>query len=153
MHQTMQNEKTSPAAAFGERLRECRGTRRTIDLAPHVGKTQQTWNGWERGRTEPDLATLAELCRLFDVSADWLIGLSPVRRRASESGSAAVTAGANSPAIATNGGSASMQIGADAALSAHLMKQVEDLTAEKNRLLALVETLAAGGRANAASVQ
>ena len=127
---------SKPLSIFGVRLRECRGLRKTIELAPKVGKTQQTWNGWERGRTEPDFATLVRLCQLFDVSADYLLGLSQDKKPTMLS---AVTKGANSPALATSGGSAS--VGGDLALTAHLSKQVDDLTAEKNRLLGIIERL------------
>ncbi len=131
----MQNEKSTCPVAFGTRLRECRGIQRTNDLAARVGKTAQTWNGWERGRSEPDFATFVGLCQLFDVSADYLLGLSADRKPATLS---AITKGANSPALATSGGSA---VVGDPALTAHLMKQVDDLTAEKNRLLGIIETL------------
>lgn len=30
---------------------------------------------WEQGRTEPDVASIKKLCRIFDVSADYLLGL------------------------------------------------------------------------------
>ena len=132
----MQNEKNTVPLAFGVRLRECRGMNKTIDIAPKIGKSQQTWNGWERGRTEPDFATLVRLCQLFDVSADYLLGMSQDKKPATLS---AVTKGANSPALATSGGSA--VVSGDSALTAHLAKQVDDLTAEKNRLLGIIERL------------
>lgn len=131
----MQNEKSTSPVAFGVRLRECRGIQRTNDLAARVGKTAQTWNGWERGRSEPDFATFVGLCQLFDVSADYLLGMSADRKPAMLS---AITKGANSPALATSGGSAVVE---DAALTAHLQKQVDDLTAERNRLLGIIEAL------------
>ena len=119
----MQNEKNTVPLAFGVRLRECRGMNKTIDIAPKIGKSQQTWNGWERGRTEPDFATL-------------VLGMSQDKKPATLS---AVTKGANSPALATSGGSA--VVSGDSALTAHLAKQVDDLTAEKNRLLGIIERL------------
>ena len=30
---------------------------------------------WEQGRTEPDIKTIVKLCKIFDVSADYLLGL------------------------------------------------------------------------------
>ncbi len=30
---------------------------------------------WEQGRTEPDINTIKKLCKIFDVSADYLLGL------------------------------------------------------------------------------
>lgn len=132
----MQNENNSAPMVFGVRLRELRGIEKTLDLANKIGISYQTWNGWERGRTEPNFATLVMLCQLFDVSADYLLGLSQDKKPATLS---AVTKGANSPALATSGGSA--YVGGDSALAAHLAKQVDDLTAEKNRLLGIIERL------------
>lgn len=31
---------------------------------------------WEQGRTEPDIASIKKLCKIFDVSADYLLGLT-----------------------------------------------------------------------------
>ncbi len=31
---------------------------------------------YEQGRTEPNIATLVQLCAIFDVSADFLLGLT-----------------------------------------------------------------------------
>ena len=30
---------------------------------------------WEQGRTEPDIERIKKLCEIFDVSADYLLGL------------------------------------------------------------------------------
>lgn len=30
---------------------------------------------WEQGRTEPDINSIKKLCKIFDVSADYLLGL------------------------------------------------------------------------------
>lgn len=30
---------------------------------------------WEQGRTEPDIKSIKKLCKIFDVSADYLLGL------------------------------------------------------------------------------
>lgn len=32
------------------------------------------------GKTEPSLTTIVKLCEMFDVSADWLLGLTEVRK-------------------------------------------------------------------------
>lgn len=31
---------------------------------------------WEQGRTQPDIENIKKLCNIFDVSADYLIGLT-----------------------------------------------------------------------------
>ncbi len=62
---------------FNERLKKVRLER------GYTQKTMYTFlnispNGyasWEQGRTEPDIATLKKLCKILNVSADYLIGL------------------------------------------------------------------------------
>ena len=137
------DEKDTNPIAFGLRLRECRGIQRTTDLAGRVGKTAQTWNGWERGRSEPEFATLVKICQLFDVSADYMLGMSQERKPATLS---AVTQGSSSPAMVATGGGVAASICDNAELVAHLCKQVEDLTAEKNRLLGIIEVIAKGAK-------
>lgn len=47
------------------------------DLAKIIGAgNQSTVAGWERGRTEPDGATLARLAVILKVSTDHLLGLN-----------------------------------------------------------------------------
>lgn len=33
---------------------------------------------WEQGRTQPDVESLKKLCRIYEVSADYLLGLKDV---------------------------------------------------------------------------
>lgn len=48
-------------------------------LAEAIGKTRQTINGYTLGNTAPDSDTLIELSNYFDVSVDYLLGLSDVK--------------------------------------------------------------------------
>lgn len=48
-------------------------------LAETIGKTRQTINGYTLGNTAPDSDTLIELSNYFNVSADYLLGLSNVK--------------------------------------------------------------------------
>lgn len=61
----------------GERLRERREqlhmTQR--EVAQAIGVAQPVYQRFEKGIFECSYAQLAALCRLFDVSADFLLGL------------------------------------------------------------------------------
>ena len=46
------------------------------ELAQKLNTTNSAVCDWEKGRTQPDLQTLASIATLFDVSADYLLGLS-----------------------------------------------------------------------------
>lgn len=45
-------------------------------LAVKLETTNSAVCDWEKGRTQPDLETLAKIARFFSVSADYLLGLS-----------------------------------------------------------------------------
>ncbi len=62
---------------FCERLKELR---KSMNLSQkQLADILQTNNSsicdWERGRSQPDLQTLAKLARFFDITADYLLGL------------------------------------------------------------------------------
>lgn len=42
-------------------------------LGERLGVSRQAVSKWESGQTNPDLAYVAEMCRLFGVSSDWLL--------------------------------------------------------------------------------
>ncbi len=45
-----------------------------------MGVTQVSISNWERGFKEPNFQTLIDLANLFDVSADYMLGLTEKRR-------------------------------------------------------------------------
>ena len=58
-----------------------RGLREDRDLTQEeigllLNKTQQGYNHIEAGRAELKIEDLAKLCRFYDVSADYIIGLT-----------------------------------------------------------------------------
>ena len=62
---------------YGKRIKECRiekGLTQT-ELAEKLSTTQSTIGKYEREELQPNIDTLIQICRLFEVSADYLIGL------------------------------------------------------------------------------
>ena len=46
------------------------------ELAEKLNTSNSSVCDWEKGRSQPDLQTLANMAQLFDVSTDYLLGLS-----------------------------------------------------------------------------
>lgn len=46
------------------------------ELAEKLGVTRQAVSKWESAQSAPDIDKIAELCKIFNVSADSLLGLS-----------------------------------------------------------------------------
>ena len=63
---------------FGERLKELRVEKGLTqrELAQALSITVPTLSHWECGYQEPSFKDLIMLCKYFDVSADYLLGLS-----------------------------------------------------------------------------
>ena len=52
-------------------------------LGEKLGVSRQAISKWESGQTNPDVVYVAELCRLFGVSSDWLLlGMEHAQERA-----------------------------------------------------------------------
>lgn len=62
----------------GERLREIRKDHGDTQesLGKKLGYATPTVSKWEQGETEPGLETLKQICRMYEVSADYLLGLT-----------------------------------------------------------------------------
>ena len=55
-------------------IRKMRGmTQKDVYLKLQV--SPNCYASWEQGRTEPDIGSIKKLCEIFDVSADYLLGL------------------------------------------------------------------------------
>ena len=67
---------------FGERLRELRTEHEyTQDtLGEKFGVSPKTIGSWERGTREPPMDVISKMASLFDVSTDYLLGLSANRQ-------------------------------------------------------------------------
>ncbi len=66
---------SSPAAAFGSRLREARLAKGLTQeqLAEAIGVAKPTLSGYERGIREPDFLKLNALLEVLEVDADYLL--------------------------------------------------------------------------------
>ena len=62
----------------GSRLKDIRkdhhDTQETLAAKLHVSTS--TVSKWEQGAAEPSLESLTQICRMYEVSADFLLGLS-----------------------------------------------------------------------------
>ncbi|MBQ8309165.1 MAG: helix-turn-helix transcriptional regulator [Clostridia bacterium] len=45
------------------------------DVYTQLNISQNGYASYEQGRTEPNINTLIKLCKIFDVSSDYLLGL------------------------------------------------------------------------------
>lgn len=62
---------------FAIRLRELRTERKLTQkqLASLLNTTDDSVFSWEKGRSQPPLETVRKICKIFEVSADYLLGL------------------------------------------------------------------------------
>ena len=48
-----------------------------VQLAQKLGVTKQTVSNWENDNIQPSIEMLAKLSKIFNVSTDYLLGLTP----------------------------------------------------------------------------
>lgn len=70
-------------AAFGQRLREIRSSKslKLQEVGEAIGSGKKAMSNIELGRKGVSVETLVALAEYFDVSADYLLGLSEVIER------------------------------------------------------------------------
>lgn len=72
-------------SVFGKRLKELRGKESQSDCATRILKktgvslTAQTLGRYEKGTRKPDIEIIEALAKTFDVSADYLLGLTDTK--------------------------------------------------------------------------
>ncbi|SEJ00195.1 Helix-turn-helix [Propionispira arboris] len=68
---------------FCQRLRQLRQDKKmtTTQLATEFEVTKQTVSRWELGDRIPTLDTVAAIADYFDVSLDYLVGISDIKKR------------------------------------------------------------------------
>lgn len=73
---------TNLKTQIGRRLAAARALRslRQIDMAEALGVNKFTVSKWERGLQLPDADTIYRICKLLDISADFLLGLNETVR-------------------------------------------------------------------------
>ena len=66
---------------IGERLAEVRNDHDDTQqiLADKLSVAVHTVRSWEQGKSSPSHETLVAICKLYNVSADYLLGLSDTR--------------------------------------------------------------------------
>ena len=62
---------------FCERLKELRKDLNLsqLQLANMIGTNNSSVCDWEHGRSQPDIETIIKLCKLFQTTADYLLGI------------------------------------------------------------------------------
>lgn len=68
----------APAKKFHVTLRDLRQTRfeTSREMSKALRIKENTYSRWERGETEPSVAMLVKICKVLDISADELLGLT-----------------------------------------------------------------------------
>jgi transcriptional regulator with XRE-family HTH domain len=61
--------------SIGSRIAKIRGRvgRNQIDFAKDLGVSQSAFKNYERGASEPPVGLLINLCKRYNVGADWLV--------------------------------------------------------------------------------
>lgn len=104
-----------------ERILSLKGTQSTAAFGRSVGLNQQTMDRYLKGR-EPPIGVIQQLCVVYGVSADWLLGLS-------ERGGSAAQATANGAhSIAVAGTGAKVTAGGDCAKCKLMQAHIREIT-------------------------
>ena len=67
---------------FAKRLRALRKEKglSQVELGEHLGYGYTAISSYETGRNEPNYTDLIRICMFLDVSADYILGLSEIRK-------------------------------------------------------------------------
>ncbi len=63
---------------FNTRLKEIRKEKNLTQkqIIEILNCSQNKYASWEQGRTEPDIKSIKELCIIFNVTSDYLLGIT-----------------------------------------------------------------------------
>lgn len=78
-------KKNLSPSSLGQMLRTLRGSTSQAQIAAIFGIAQQTYAGWENDKRNPSITELCGIAKHFEVSVDWLLGLTddPAPRKSS----------------------------------------------------------------------
>lgn len=69
---------------LGDRIRDCyeKSPYNQTEIAEKIGVERKALNSYMNGRSQPNALGIARMAVLFNVSADWLLGLTsdPIRK-------------------------------------------------------------------------
>ena len=100
-----------------ERMLELRDGMTQAEAGKRIGKTQQVWARYESGAVKPNAEMILQICSAFDVSADWLLGLTDERTPGGADASDARIAELEKKIIRLEGEKASLQTTLDKTLA------------------------------------
>ena len=68
---------------YSERIRQLREEKglSPSQLAAYLNKSEGAIRGWEKERTSPDVQTVLKMATYFDVTTDYLLGASDIRKQ------------------------------------------------------------------------
>lgn len=104
---------------FFERLKELKGSQSTAAFAKSIGIPQQSMDRYLKGRV-PTLEVMKQLCLVYSVSSDWLLGLPD-----HSTGSVAT---ANGPGAIAAAGHASINAGQDCSKCKLMQAHLKEIT-------------------------
>lgn len=69
--------------SFGNRIKELRTSKGWMqkDVANALNTTVTTISSYENGRSNPDIETITKLAQVFDVTYDYLFGLTDIKAK------------------------------------------------------------------------
>jgi transcriptional regulator with XRE-family HTH domain len=69
--------------SFAQRLKQIRLNKKLSQakIAADIGVSDTQYQNYEYGKSEPTLTVIIKMCEYFQVSADWLLGLSDIKER------------------------------------------------------------------------
>ena len=89
------------STGFCDRLNELFGNsgESQEEVANKLGTTRQTFGNWLAGRNQPDYETLIAIAKYYNVSADYLLGLTETPTRNEDVQKACITTGLSEKAV------------------------------------------------------
>ena len=95
------NEKyiNNPDSIFAQRLTELIGDQKIKEIADFLHISRQTLSNLKNGKNEPDIKTLVSLAMYFDVSLEYLLGLTDDKSIDQENNLKIESTGLNSESI------------------------------------------------------